>query len=428
MAGKIQIGNFSMSWGKAYGPGEGYTYDLKGTSALQAHAIFGTDNFSDEPVSVRRSLGLAPVWTCLNVRSRTVSSLPIAPHIEENGTKRVLTDHALYYPLAQQANSWLSSANMFLTSMLHSDGHGDSVIGINRDSRGRPNAFDPICPGDWDVTKRNGELWYLINGEMYPSREVLHFRWFSMDGYRGISPIMQNQITMGKAFKQNRYSTYALGDRPPGHLSYEGQLSAEQRAQNQKSWKEDRTAGRVPLLTGKWTYQPHIIPPGDAEYIETAQLTEQQIYGIYQLPPAFAQNYDRMTWSNAEQADLVYAKHTITPICRVMEQEMNMKLFTEKEKKTMYVKFNLNGLLRGDSKARAEFYTAMRNIGFMNANEGRSLEDMNAYPGGEIYTVQAANIPVDQLKQFYTQKVVPTVPKTESNGKAKVNGYHYEEA
>jgi HK97 family phage portal protein len=415
MAGQIEIGNFKMSWGKK---SVGETYDLKGTSAKAQ--IWGyEDNFTDEPVSIRRSIGLATVFTCMNVRARTIASLPVNIIIEENGQKRVLTDHPTYYPLAHEPNKYMTSANLFLTSMLHSDGWGDSVMGINRDSRGRPVSFDLIKPGDWDVIVREGDAFYKINGEMYSSAEVLHFRWFSLDGICGMSPIMVNKMTMGKAFKQNRYSAQALGDRPPGHLSYEGQLNETQRAQNQESWQKDRTNGKVPILTGRWQYQTHIISPGDAEYIATAQLTDQQIYGIFQLPPAFAQNYERMTWSNAEQADLVYAKHTVTNIVRVMEQECNKKLFSPKEKKNIYTKWNMNGLLRGDSKSRAEFYTAMRNIGGMNGDEIRSLEDLNSYPGGDIFTVQGANVPVDQLREFYSSKVIPK-PKNE---KEERNGH-----
>jgi HK97 family phage portal protein len=180
--------------------------------------------------------------------------------------------------------------------------------------------------------------------------------------------------------------------------------------------------GETPILSGRWDYKPIMLSAEDAAFIETARLTDQKIYGIFQLPPAFAQNYERMTWSNAEQADLVYAKHTVVPICRVMEQEMNQKLFTEKEKKTMYVKFNVNGLLRGDTKTRAEFYTAMRNIGGMNGNEIRELEDMNKYNGGEIYTVQGANVPVDQLREFYSSKVAPSATPPAQ----KINGFAHE--
>jgi HK97 family phage portal protein len=423
VAGKIELGSFKMSWGQAE-KSVGSTYNLKGTEAWSR--VFGfNENFSDEPVTERRAHGLATVYTCLNVRSRTIASLPLNPMIEENGNKRVINDHAVYYPLAQQANSYMSSAQLFLTSMIHSDSWGNSVIGINRDSRMRPYSFDLICPGEWDVTKMNGEAWYKINGETYHSRDVLHFRWFSIDGLCGISPIRQNAITMGAAFKQAKYQSMTLGNRPPGVLSYEGNLTDPQRAQNQENWVKDLAAGRTPVLSGKWSFMPIILPPGEAEYVSTAGLTEQQIYGIYQLPPTFAQNYERATWANAEQSDLVYAKHTIAPICRVIEQECNMKLFTEKEKKNHFVKFNMNGLLRGDITARAAFYTAMRNIGGMNGNEIRDREDMNNYEGGEIFTVQGANIPIDQLRKHYESLASKTPPMQPRNGK-EVNGYHHE--
>lgn len=422
MAGRIEIGSFKMEWGaqKSVGP----TYDLKGTEARTNFTGY-LDNFTDEPVSERRSLGLPTVYTCLDVLSQTTAALPINILIEENGQKRVQTDHSAYYPLAHEPNDYMSSANMILTSMIHSKGWGNSVIGINRDSRLRPYSFDLVCPGEWHVTKVNGRAYYKINGLEYSSRDVLHFRWFSLDGLCGVSPIMMNKMTMGKAFKQNRYSAMALGDRAPGHLGYEGNLTATQIAQNQKNWKENRNEGNIPVLSGNWKYQTHLIPPGDAEYIETANLTDQQICGIFRVPPAFVQNFQRMTWNNAEQVDLIFAKHTMTAICTVIEKECNMKLFTEKEKKNHSVKLNMNGLLRGDSKARAEFYTAMRNIGAMNGNEIRDKEDLNNYEGGEIFTMQAANIPIDQLREFYSNKVA-TSGGNQQNGKEKVNGFHHE--
>jgi HK97 family phage portal protein len=429
VAGKIEIGNFKMSWGGASKKDVGPTFDLKGTDAWQN--IFGfSDNFSEEPVSERRALGLATVYTCMNVRARTIASLPCNVYQEQaNGDKKVITDHPVYWLLSQEPNNYMSSANMTLTETLHADGWGNSIVGINRYARtGEPKSLDLICPGEWDVVKRDGEAWYKINGEMYPSRDVLHYRWFSLDGLMGLSPIIMNKITMGKAFKQERYEGMTLGQRPPGFLTYEGNLNSEQRAQNQKSWKDDLTTGKTPVLTGKWDYKYSILPPDATQYIMGANLTDQKIYGIFQLPPSFAQNYERMTWSNAENADLVYAKHTITPICRVREQEQNMKLFSEKEKKTMFTKYNMNGLLRGDITARAAFYTAMRNIGGMNGNEIRNFEDMNAYEGGEIYTVQGANIPVDQLRDHYKamsdsaeQQQAPQPINGKMNGHAMYN-------
>jgi HK97 family phage portal protein len=407
----------------------GSTFDLKGTDAWER--IFGSfDNFSEETVTERRVFGLATAYTCLNALSRTHSALPCGVFEEtKDGKKNAITDHAAYWLLSQEPNSYMSAANMAHTSELHLQAYGNSVIGINRYARtNEPKSLDIIQPGDWDCVMHDGDLWYKIRGEMYHCSDVLHYRQHSMDGIMGISPIRQNQILFGQAFKQARYQGMTLGDRPPGFLHYEGNLSPEQRAQNQKSWKEDRQGGKTAILTGKWGYTPIILPPGEAEYISIEGMTDQKIYGIFNVPPTFAQNWERATWSNSENADLFFAKHTITPVCVLREKENNMKLFTKKEKATMFTKYNLNGLLRGDIAARAAFYTAMRNVAGMNGNEIRSLEDMNAYEGGDIFTIQSANIPMDQLRKHYESiaaKVGEQGQEKPRNGQ-KVNGHIYE--
>lgn len=339
-----------------------------------------------------------------------------------NGDKESIPDHPSYYPLAQQPNSYMSSANMFLTAMIHADSWGNSYIGINRNGRGAVSSLDLLKPEDVENIKvMDGQAYYKINGEVYNGRDVLHFRWWSLDGLNGISPIRQNMMTMGKAFKSERYSSYALGQKPPGILYYEGTQTPDQKAENQKAWKNDMETGRTPVLSGRWKFDPIILSPDEAQYIETEGLTDRKICGIYRVPPVFIQDFQRATFSNAEQSDLIFVKHTITPLIRVMEQEINMKMFSEREKKNTYYKFNLNGLLRGDTQARAAFYKAMRDIGGMNGNEIREREDMNGYEGGEEYTIQSANIPVDQLRTFYESKVAPTA-QSPMNGKVKMNG------
>lgn len=397
-------------------------YDLNGT--YQREVVFGSnDNFSNEIVTERRAHGLATVYTCINVRAKTIASLPISIIQEREKKKQSLTDHPAYYILAQQPNNYMSSANMFMTSMIHSDSWGNSIIGINRDGRTRPTSFDIVMPDEWQVTVKDGDAFYKINGEMYSSRDVLHFRWFSLDGINGISPIRQNAMTMGKAIRNEKFFARSIGKNPDGGiLSYEGDQKPEQRAENQKNWKQDIDAGRTPILSGRWSWIPYGLNPAEVQYIETEGLSDQRICGIFSVPPSFIQNYVRMTWSNSEQADLVYAKHTISPIVKVIEQECNMKLFTEKEKANTFVKMNMNGLLRGDIVARAQFYTAMRNVGGLNGNDIRELEDRNGYNGGEIFTTQSANIPIDQLRDFYANKVAPTAGSDPSKTKEHVNG------
>lgn len=422
MGAKFQNWFESNIWDLSKKSSVGPTYDLKGTIAREA--IFGyEDDFSKEVITEKRALGLSTVFTCINILGQTGAALNINIFQEdESGNKNSLHDHPAYYPLAQQPNSYMSSANMMLSTIINLFGWGNGYIGINRNGRGQVTSLDKLCPWEVvDIQKVDGSVWYKIRGEMYHSRDVLHFRLFSYDGLCGISPILQNRITMGKAIKAERYSSYALGKKPPGFLSYEGNLTPTQMAENQKTWAADIEAGRTPHLSGRHHWNNTMMSPSDAQYVETEAMTDRKIYGIFRIPPVFAQDFERATFTNAEQSDLIFAKHTITPLVRIMEQECNMKLFSEREKKNTYVKFNMNGLLRGDTQARAAFYTAMRNIGGMNGNEIREREDMNHYKGGEIYTVQGANVPVDQLREFYSNKVATTAPAP-----VKSNGHVYD--
>lgn len=409
MAAKFQDFFYNYIWnphekkvGQAYNP-------LNGSESYSK--IFGDENFTSERVSELRAHQLATVYTCINVRAQTIASLPINVFKEKGNKKESISDHPVYYPLAHQPNNYMSSANLFMTSMIHADSWGNSIIAIHRDGFQRPTSFEIIQPDSWDVKIVEGNAYYKINGDVVPASEVLHFRWFSLDGLIGVSPIRQNAITMGKALKADRYSSMALGQKPPGILTYEGEMRPESRAENQKSWKEDLISGRTPVLSGRWKFEPIMLNAQDAAYIETEHMTDQKIAGIYRVPPSFLQDYARATWSNAEQSDLIFAKHTITPIIRVIEQECNMKLFTEREKKNTYVKFNLNGLLRGDLAARQSFYQSMVNSGVMNRNEARSLEDMNPYSGGDDFLVQGAMAPADLLREKYQKEVLPTVQK-----------------
>lgn len=382
--------------------------------------VLGDANFSDEQISEKIAHRIATVYSCINVRSRTICSLPIHVYRKKNNKTEILSDHLVHNLLSNQPNGYMSSPNLWLTSMIHSDSWGNSYMYIHRDGSESPESLEILCP--WDVAPKliKGQAFYVYNSESIPARDVLHFRWFSYDGLCGVSPIRMNSDTFGSARKQDRYSTMAIGKRPPGILSYEGNIRPETMAQNQKSWEQDLISGRVPVLGGSWKYQPIIIPPGDAEIIATRKLTKSDILGIFQIPPPFVQDFERATWGNAEQSDLSYAKHTVLPIVRMIEAECKMKLFTEKEKKTHFTKFNMNGLLRGDLAARQSFYQSMVNTGVMNRNEARSFEDMDPYEGGDDFLVQGAMAPADLLRQKYETEVIPTgqQPKSYVNGHA----------
>ena len=62
----------------------------------------------------------------------------------------------------------------------------------------------------------------------------------------------------------------------------------------------------------------------------------------------------------------------------------------------------------------------------MNGDEIRDREDMNGYEGGEIFTVQGANIPIDQLRKHYESLAASAQQPQQPRNGQKVNGHSFE--
>ena len=71
-----------------------------------------------------------------------------------------------------------------------------------------------------------------------------------------------------------------------------------------------------------------------------------------------------------------FIRQTVGPWVDAWEQEMNWKIFTEEEREQgYYIKLNMNALLRGDMKARADFYQKVFGVGGFSPNRILELED-----------------------------------------------------
>ena len=110
---------------------------------------------------------------------------------------------------------------------------------------------------------------------------------------------------------------------------------------------------------------------------------------------------EHSTFSNIEQQSAEFVRDCINPLSVRLEQTFYKDLLTEREKRRYYFRFNTNGLLRGDTATRTQYYAAMRQNGILNADEIRELEDMNHIAGGAgaIYTVNGNMIPLSAVPQ-----------------------------
>ena len=132
------------------------------------------------------------------------------------------------------------------------------------------------------------------------------------------------------------------------------------------------------------------IPPEQAQFLQTRKFQINEIARIFRVPPHMVADLEKSSFSNIEQQSLEFVKYTLDPWVARWEQSLRQSLILPSEKGKLFVKFNVDGLLRGDYKSRMAGYAAARQNGWMSANDIRELEDMNRIPvdeGGDIYAV-----------------------------------------
>ena len=81
----------------------------------------------------------------------------------------------------------------------------------------------------------------------------------------------------------------------------------------------------------------------------------------------------------------------------IIEQALAKQLLSPADRQAgLVIEFNLEGLLRGDSGARASFYQQMLSNGVMTINEVRALENLPPVEGGDVPRMQMQNVPISQ--------------------------------
>jgi len=172
----------------------------------------------------------------------------------------------------------------------------------------------------------------------------------------------------------------------------------------QRSWNASQTSAGTKLLPFGFKYNRISIAPEEAQFIETRKFQAEEICRIFSVPPALVQLESQTTYNNVEQQNLMFARHTVLPWSKRIEQELQTKLLTMREARNHYFKFSLNDLFRGDMQARANFYTQMLQNGVMNINEVRGTEELNPISGGDQHLVQVNQLSIDKM-QAYSDKI-----------------------
>ena len=174
-------------------------------------------------------------------------------------------------------------------------------------------------------------------------------------------------------------------------------------------------------------YTPISISPEQAQFLETRKFQIDEIARIFRVPPHMIGDLEKSSFSNIEQQSLEFVKYTLDPwVCR-WEQSMQRALLKPDEKTLYFLKFNVDGLLRGDYQSRMNGYAVGRQNGWMSANDIRELENLDRIAkedGGDLYLVNGNMVPLVSAGAAYAATTQETEePSSEETQEPKTDQF-----
>lgn len=401
--------------------------------------LFGRTT-SGKPVNERTAMQTTAVYACVRILAEAVASLPLHVYeYQDDGGKKLVHDHPLYYLLHDEPNPEMTSFVFRETLMSHLLIWGNAYAQIIRDGAGRVLGLYPLLPDKMEVQRDDkGNIYYVYsrNSDENPTfkeygniklkaEDVLHIPGLGFDGLIGYSPIAmaKNAVGMTLACEEYGASFFANGANPGGVLEHPGVLKDPSKVR--ESWNSVyrgvSNAHKIAVLEEGMKYQQIGIPPEEAQFLETRKFQINEIARLYRIPPHMVGDLDKSSFSNIEQQSLEFVKYTLDPWVIRWEQSLQRSLLLPGEKGKYFIKLNVDGLLRGDYQSRMHGYAVGRQNGWFSANDIREMENMNPIPdeeGGNLYLINGAMTKLADAGAFAkTDTGQQNTPAQENSGK-----------
>ena len=374
---------------------------------------------SNNFVNERSAMQITAVYACVRILSEAIASLPLHLYrYDKTGSKEKALDHPLYTVLHDEPNPEMTSFIFRETLMTHLLLWGNAYAQIIRNGKAEIIGLYPLMPNRMTVDRDDkGRLYYeymaqsedgakLKSGTIRLSpHDVFHVPGLGFDGLVGYSPIAMAKNALGATIAAEQFGAkfFANNATPGGVLEMPGTVKDVEKVR--ESWRNGfsgTNAHKVAILEEGMKFTPVSINPQEAQFLETRKFQINEIARIFRIPPHMIGDLEKSSFSNIEQQSLEFVKYTLDPWVSRWEQSIRRSLLSADEKKSMFVKFNVDGLLRGDYKSRMDGYAVGRQNGWMSANDIRELENMDKIPadqGGDDYLVNGNMIPITRARE-----------------------------
>lgn len=357
------------------------------------------------------------VFACNRVLSESISSLPLVLYKEdEKGNRQKAKGHPLYKLLNSNPNKENTTMQWRETMTTNLNLRGNHFTQIIRNGKNEIVSLWGLDTARMSAKrlKNTGEIVFIYNYGLdnevgskevaFKFDDILNVAGLSLDGICGISPVAYERESIGIAVALEKFagSFFKNGASPSGIFSIEGELSDEafkrMKEDFDKSYVGMKNQNKPMVLEGGAKFSPITMTNVDSQFLEARKYQKEDISMIFRVPKHMLNDLDKANYNSIEQLSLGFVIYSLTPTLTRIEQCMQRDLLTQKERDDgYYIKHNLNALLRGDTKARAELYSKFVNGGIFTINDVLKLEDQNEVDNGNERYMQMAMTTIDNI-------------------------------
>jgi HK97 family phage portal protein len=266
----------------------------------------------------------------------------------------------------------------------------------------------PLDPCKVTVKRINGRTVYEYAEDgrsvVYPAADIIDLPFaLEADQLTHISPLQKGRNAIGLLLAMEKYASgfFAGGGVPP--LALEGPVPAGGEAMKRMMGDVNRAiegakSDKKPIFPMPPGYSLKAVgfEPEKGQMTDARRFQVEEVARIYSLPPWFLQDLTHANFANSENQDLHLVKHTLAHHVKAFEQELNLKLFGRRNQ-SRWVEINMDSLLRGDFKTRAEGVARLIQSGVYTPNDGRKYIgglDKSDDPNADKLHMQGATLPL----------------------------------
>jgi HK97 family phage portal protein len=397
--------------------------------AISFQTVWGTGgdievlNQSGTNVNAETVFKVNAIYSALALISDTISTLPVDSYIRRDGARFAFRPRPAWVQQPDVDTTKEAFYGSLIVSMLL-DGNG--FVRVFKDGQGRVLNMTVLNPQKVEIRRNGvGRVIFVYEGESKPltKDEMIHIPDVVRPGeIRGISRVSALKENFGLAIALESYAArfFGQGATTNGLIEFPGNLTPEQAKQLVDSFdarhKGFRKSHKTGVLSGGAKFVQTSVENDKAQFIDSRRMAVEDVARAFNIPPHLLGLPGTNTYSSVEQNNIAFVTHTLRPIVQKLESAFTPLMAAEPGGSTAFIKFTLDGLLRGDANSRFTAYSTGLQAGYLTINDIRRLEDLPPVEGGEIIRVPLANVNIDAAELVATDKRVSMAQKLVNSG------------